>query len=184
VDNIADSGHENTLGLYNVLVKQVVAWNQPDVQELWDTLRHEVAHRYLDLAIGHRPPRWLNEGLAETFAACWNTEGKFAAGRMRKRALATFLRSPNLLDISSFVVQPQEEFLKKAEIGYAQAWALVHFLRFEEDQRIYDRLMTDLEQGANPLLALEQNLAVLDRGDFNKRFLAWLNASLSEFQRK
>jgi len=184
VDGIADAGHENTSGIYSPLLKQIAAWNQPNVENLWDTLRHEVAHRYLDLALGERIPRWLNEGLAECFAASWNAAGEFVPGGLRERALFA-CDGAQLTHLRTFLTQPEEEFLARVEVSYAQAWAVVHFLRFgsEADRETFDRLMAALRTGADPQLAIDLSIEGVDLSDLEKRLFDWLNARLKKLQR-
>lgn len=182
VEDVADAG-EGTLGIYSPLLKQVAAWNQPSEAELTDTLRHEAAHRYLDVVLGERVPRWLNEGLAECFAASWREDGTFAPGeRMRASALATIREGEPLTPLRELFTQPESEFLRRPRVGYAQAWALTHFLRFgaAADRRLFDRIWKGLRAGDDPQAVLADALRGADVEDLQRRFLAWLDERARE----
>ena len=185
VQGVADPSHENSLGVYSPLLKQIAVWNQPDVDDLWDTLRHETAHRYLELSLGLRTPRWLNEGLAEVFAACWDEEGDFLPGGMRNRALAVFARVDEMSELGTFATISDEGFLKMLEVGYAQAWALTHFLRFggESDRRALETMLEGIRSGEDPQVAIFRALDALDLKNLQKRFLEWLSDRVGEWAR-
>ena len=181
VNGIADETKESTLGIYSPLLKQIVAWNQPSTDQLFDTLRHEVAHRYLDLCYGERTPRWLNEGLAECFAASWNANGEFEPPGLRTESLLA-APSVELTSIDAFMTQDEEAFLSNAQAGYIQAWALVHFLRFgaDRDRSIHDAILEGLAERSDLQLAIEEALDGVDVQDLQDRFLAWLNERIRE----
>jgi hypothetical protein len=156
------------------------------MKALFDTMRHETAHRWLDVALGERIPRWLNEGLAEVFAACWNAEGAFEPGGMRTDALLFLYANKELTGVERFMTQEEEQFLAQVQLGYAQAWALVHFLRFGADteRTILDRLLAGLESGADPQLAIDEAIAGVDMEDVHERFRAWVELRLKELAGK
>ena len=182
VHGVADPGLENTLGVYSQQLKQIAAWNQSNSEELWRTLRHEVVHRYLDLAIGSRIPRWLNEGLAECFASCWGADDEFGRGRVSRAALYTLRARKALEPLRTFVLASETDFLQDAELGYAQAFALVCFLRFgsEEPQKLLDDLIEGLRAGQDPALVLSEALGACDPEHLQQEFLQWLDARLRE----
>ena len=158
IEEFADGSAENTLGVYNVLLKHIAAWNQPSRQLLYETLRHEVAHRYLDLAVGERLPRWLNEGLAEVFAAGWEEQGTYRPGRVHPRLLAGFATELPLPSLRQLVLGPPEVFFRNIELSYLQSWAYVHYLIYEtEDGRtLLERFRQEIAAGDDPVAAAER----------------------------
>lgn len=180
VRGLADASQENTLGIYSPLLKQVAVWNQPNANDLARTLRHECAHRYLDLAVGHRLPRWLNEGLAEVFANSWGNDGSFEPGHLDRSHLLCIARSGSITNAWTFVRFDDEAFLQNVEVSYALSWALVHFLYFQDElgRAVFDRLFDGLRQGEDPQLAIDRALDGVELEAMSRRFVSWLQTAL------
>ncbi len=184
VKGVADDSHENTLGLYAPVWKQIVVWNHPD-QNVWrDVLRHECAHRYLDLRFGLRIPRWLNEGMADAFAASWKRSGEFAPGQLRQEYLAEFLLGVELAALGDFVRQSPDAFMADVDRNYAYAWTVVHYLQFvdKDAKPVLERLLQRLDAGDEPALAIDAALESVDLKLLQTSYLAWLNRVTTELR--
>ncbi len=176
VAGIADGSLENTRGIYSLLLKQVVAWNQPDAAQLWDTLRHECVHRYLDLCVGD-VPRWFGEGLAETLAASAQADEAWKPGSLRSGWIEQFKGGPQSVPgLIAFAYQDESEFRAQIERSYAFAWAWMHYLRFRnsETRALFAALWAALRDGADHSVAMDRalrgrNVEALDR-DFRAFF--------------
>ncbi len=135
VQGVADASLENTLGIYSLLLKQLIAWNQPDPERLWDTLRHECLHRYVDLRAG-AVPRWFGEGLAETLAACAQGDETWKAGGLRPGWIAHFKDGKQIVPgLHDFARMDDAAFQVGIERNYALSWAWVHYLRYRNATR-------------------------------------------------
>ena len=188
VEGLADAGLENTRGVYATYLKQIAAWNQPSVAILWDTLRHECAHRYLELLHGLRIPRWLDEGLAEVFAGCWSPDGRWLPGGLRAERLAWFTSDHGgsggdlLTSLETFLYLDEGRFLARVEQSYAQSWSLAHFLRFGDEPKrgILARLLAGLDRGEDPALAIDRAFEGVDLAELAKAYGSWLGEVLRE----
>ncbi|MFT4541285.1 MAG: hypothetical protein ACI841_004644 [Planctomycetota bacterium] len=182
VEGVANPGIENTLGVYSPVLKQIAAWNQPNVEDLWETLRHEVAHRYLDLQIDNDLPRWLNEGLAECFQSAWNEEGDYEPGGLLRDSLHALKGQKDYPSIFEFMTRSEEAFLQEGSLGYAQAWSLIHYLRFGPSgpRSLFDNLMAGLREGKDPQLAIRDAIDLSNLTTIQQGLVTWINARLRE----
>lgn len=185
VRDIAEDDHEATLGIYTPLLKQIVAWNQPSYSALKRTLRHEVAHRYLDLALGERIPRWLNEGLAEAFAASWTKDGGFEPGGKIDHWLMSIQANPRIPAPLQFFYMRGDEFSANSEANYAMAWANVHFLLFHSKvgKKLLPRILEGIAAGEDPAYAIDLGLDEVEQPALQAELLAWLKSELRELHR-
>lgn len=180
VQHLADQTQESTTGVYHPHLHQIVAWNQPAFTDLRDTLRHECVHRYLHLQLGSRIPRWLNEGLAEVFVSAWDGE-KVGKPRPLPARLHPFRAMATLPALLDFVHDKEAAFVADAENNYALAWALVHFLRCEDEVggRVLQRLLEELRAGQDPHQAIDAAFAGVDAGALTGRLVEWLRVQLA-----
>ena len=90
------------------------------------------------------------------------------------RALLPGLASPRPL--AEFVLADTKEFLADGERGYAQAWALIHFLRHvdAEGQRAMQQLWTAVSSGTDGSEAIANALPDHAMGALQERFIRWL----------
>lgn len=82
-------------------------------------------------------PLWLNEGLAEFYSTFTPSEGgsKAVIGKPIERHIATLRNSPLIPLKTLFAVNANSPYYNesgKAGIFYAEAWALVHYLSFQD----------------------------------------------------
>ena len=180
VKGIADKSVENTLGIYSLVLKQVVAWNHPDPERLWDTLRHECMHRYIDLRVGE-VPRWLGEGLAETLAAAAQRDESWKNGSLRPEWIELLRNQPGPLNsLGDFANQSEAQFQVNVERSYALSWAWVNFLRFDNAQgrAVFAALWAALAAGVDDATAIEQALEAHDARALQQGFIANLKQLL------
>ena len=149
-------------------------------------LLHEYAHHFLISSNRFALPRWLNEGMAEFFAATsFEKDGGVILGRVaRHRAYELASTNPptarELLD--------PEEFRRnrgpRDEGFYGRSWLLYHYLTFNETRRqqldTYGRAIVDgtplpeaAEQAFGDLEALETELKAYRRNGDGGRFSAF-----------
>ncbi|MCP3919668.1 MAG: DUF1570 domain-containing protein [bacterium] len=161
----------NTAGVYWLELDQLLIWNTPKRAKMLSTIRHEGFHQYMDQLV-KGGPLWFHEGLAEY----WE-EADFT--RMKSRHISVredyvrFLtgRKVEMTPLAEFLHQSHAEFRSDSRLHYAQAWALVHFLRHgpEENQAIFERLLVALKNGTPTEKALDQalegvNVEALEKG--------------------
>jgi len=160
IEDVFEGRGESTQGMYSSYLKQLLVLDSEPRDTLMHTVRHEGFHQYFD-AILDAPPIWLNEGLAEYFAASRTPSGAWKDGRVDARRLGTLrgtAGSPGLAlsPLERFFAQDQPSFMADAQRNYAQAWALVHFLRHStvENEGRFDALMAALLEGQSNELAM------------------------------
>lgn len=179
VEGVADGSSENTLGVYNPMLQHIAAWNQPRKTDLWRTLRHEVAHRYLHLALGDRFPRWVNEGLAETFASCWDEDGKFGKPNDIPHHLGLLTNAAALPNPSTLVVSTDSQFMANSDLNYAYSWALLRFMGSTKRQPespvrwLLDRLQSE----DDPRRIMDELRERVDLAEIQKQIRRWIRSA-------
>jgi len=162
----------HTAGLYSPVLKQLLIWNLPKREDMERTVRHEGFHQFLDRLM-HNPPTWLNEGTAEYWETARYEGGRFTGGQVRKDHIATLIRSRKMLpSLQEFVYGGRGDFYANAQQRYAQAWALVHFLR-ESDRdnaKRFDELWKALSNEGATCAALDLAFAGVDWKAFENAF--------------
>lgn len=120
---------ENTAGVYLPHLKQLLIWNVPARESMLQTVRHEGFHQYLD-AVAGEAPAWLHEGLAEYWeAADFNKMRSRQAPVREDHRRFLRRREVGLAPLGEFLRQDAAAFQREPARHYAQAWALVYFLR-------------------------------------------------------
>ena len=180
VKGIVDDSLEHSLGVYSLALKQIVAWNQPDPERLWDTLRHECLHCYVDLRAGE-VARWFGEGLAETFAASAQRDETWKDGNPRPNWIALLLAENVAFPaLEEFANQSDVQFLAHVERNYALSWAWIHYLRFgnAEGRAVFAALWAALLAGKDDSVAIDLALAGHDAHALHANFIAYVNKLL------
>jgi hypothetical protein len=153
-------GHErkNTAGLYSGLVKQLLIWNLPDVQDMMRTVKHEGFHQYLDRVM-QSPPTWLNEGMAMYFEGSKLVNGNWSDGEMQPAYLRG-LEKAHPVPLKELIHLDPVHFYaeKRVDMNYATSWAFVHFLLNSgpEHKKRFDKLMDALFAGTKASDAVSQ----------------------------
>jgi Tfp pilus assembly protein PilF len=124
----------------------------------YETVYHEYFHQIVVLNFHHFPV-WLNEGFAEFFGRA-KIVGKSGEFGDPSRADLQLLASQKLLPLETiFQVDNHSPYYNeadKANVFYAESWALVHFLMLDPERRQqgllgkYERLVED---GTDPVAA-------------------------------
>jgi len=123
------------------------------------TLAHEGWHQYVGSRLEAAIPAWLNEGLACYHEAVefTSTEPKFAPqhNTFRVNALRKALQTDKLMALAEIVATDAGPVIRRhdrriANLYYAQAWALVTFLRHGASGRFsgaFDTMLSDIADG-------------------------------------
>ena len=123
------------------------------------TLAHESWHQYVDSRFGTSIPAWLNEGLA-----CYHEALHMDGARpvftprhntFRMNSLCEAVQRDTLMSLEEIVDTDAGQVISRNDsrvtrVYYAQAWALVTFLRFGAGGRhagAFERLLTDVAAG-------------------------------------
>lgn len=169
---ILGSAKPHTAGLYSPVLKQLLIWNLPRREDMDRTIRHEGFHQYLDRLMAN-PPTWLNEGTAEYWETAKREKSTITGGQVRKDHIATLIRSrkalPNLKD---FAYGNRSDFYANAQQRYAQAWALVHFLRESnrDNLKCYEKLWQGLSTVGSTRAAMDAAFKGVDWGQLQNAF--------------
>ncbi len=155
--HLRDDSHEHRDGLYSTRSKQIAAWNQPDAVALANVLRQQVAHRYLDLLIGERIPRWLGEALAQYFAWELQAADDTSATTLVMGEMGAGLAGKELPTMYEVAMATDEEFMSDAPRNFSMAWGIVRLFHGGPDKpdSIIRELLAVLQTGQDPMLALD-----------------------------
>lgn len=170
----------HTAGVYSPGLRQVLAWNLPERDDLMHTLQHEALHQFLDGRLAD-PPVWLHEGLAEYFELAELVRGNWNDGAVHPGhtgILDTYGDAlPTLAELMSM---DAGRFYGNPGRNYAHAWAAVHFFHHGpvRVRRLYQDLFDRLARGSAFRTALEEVLPAAERAGLEGDFRAHV-ASLS-----
>ncbi len=178
IEDVFEGRGDNTLGMYSFYLKQLLVLDSPRRADFMHTVRHEGFHQFLDAQL-ETPPIWLNEGLAEYFAAA-RTDTSWRDGKLERRRLEV-LRTPRpgrskleqrLTPLSAFLHLESGAFMRNASYNYAQAWAFVHFLRHtsRENRTRFDSLIESLRAGVANRKAIESAFEGCDLDELDVEF--------------
>lgn len=163
------------------------------------TLVHEAWHQYVAAEFDEPLPAWLNEGLA-----CYHEAIDLAGdsprftpehNTFRMATLSEAVRRNALLTLRELVDTNAGEVLAKdderfTQTYYAQAWALIVFLRHGAGGRYaadFDRLMRDVSDGAFRKRVSAAALTERDEGatsDGSSAFVAYFDRPPADLQRE
>jgi hypothetical protein len=131
-------GPAGSAAYYDPATKELVGYeDSAENGMIFQTLAHEGCHQFFDLAFpgfyaSETVPDWFSEGLAECFA-CSDLRGKdlyvFTLGGAAPSHLETLKDGKGeLTPLKTLLGLSSQDFMAKADVHYAQAWSLVHFL--------------------------------------------------------
>ena len=158
---------EGSAGAYDPRTRELVLFVPDQDAGFVHTVRHEGFHQFVHSALPEIPI-WFNEGCAEFFAA--GTKGRFSAritpgavhlGRLR-RLRSSLKANVDFTPLNKLLVMDHRTFMKKAGLHYAQAWAIVHYLRKGDRGRmeeVFDDYVNALRKGASAEEAYNQVIA-------------------------
>ncbi|MCA9319307.1 MAG: DUF1570 domain-containing protein, partial [Planctomycetes bacterium] len=160
---------ENALGFYVPTINTLLFFATLDDQRDERVLHHEAFHQYLDRVRRHAPI-WLNEGMAEYFAATSFEDGSHQTGGIQEGRLIVLHRAlaRNEVPPLSYLVQMSpQRFMdgRSAPRNYAQSWAAVHFFRsgtHSMAKGAFERYVAAVLAGASSSNAWRDSFATLE----------------------
>lgn len=165
IEDVFEGKGEFTQGMYSNYLKQLLVLDSEPRETFMHTVRHEGFHQYFD-SILDDPPIWLNEGLAEYFAASRTPQKTWRDGRTNEGRLAHLRSRPTvglapiekLKPLRDFIIVSHTLFMAEGPDNYAQAWAFVHYLRHStvENKGRFKTLMDELLAGSTNEAALDR----------------------------
>jgi hypothetical protein len=125
-------------------------------------LLHEYAHHYIIANMRVTYPAWYNEGIAEFLSTADFVEDGVLVGKFTSLR-AQWLMGSGLLNINTFLTaSPGDLSIDKQGQFYAQAWLAAHYLFQNKDRAAgFDKYITALHEGADPLAAFEPAFGIL-----------------------
>jgi tetratricopeptide (TPR) repeat protein len=166
----------HTAGIYSPVLKCLLIWNLPSREDMLQTARHEGFHQYLDRLIPC-PPVWFNEGLAEYFETARMENGTLKPPQYNLRYLE-YLQTAPLLPLQQFLFETQDVFYAHTESRYAQAWALVTYLRHStpENKQLFQKLWCLLRKNVGANAAITRTFTPADMARLDRELAAWVTA--------
>jgi hypothetical protein len=176
--DVLNSGHTSAAGLYTPVLKQLLIWNLPDREEMFNTVQHEGFHQYLDRMMLD-PPVWFNEGAASYFELVEYVKGKWTEGQIDHYAVAR-LRKQGLMPLSRYIRLSNGEFrIEELELrNYAQGWLLTHYLRNSSRQNLelFRTMFSKLCDAQNGQACIDKIFADVNLNAMHKELEAHLAA--------
>ena len=171
--DLLGSEPHGTAGIYAPSLGQLVVWNLPERDDMIRTVRHEGLHQYVDRLMSD-PPRWLNEGLAEYYEPSVLEGGRWKDGVLHEEHME-LVRSPTTrwVELETFLHMSSYHFGRDMRLHYAQAWALVHFLRHERND-LFRTLFDALCEGEGHAAAVSRAFGELDLEQLERDFHRYL----------
>jgi tetratricopeptide (TPR) repeat protein len=126
--------------------------------DLYPTAIHEYTHLLLRQTRLEVPP-WLNEGLAELYSSLEADGSKIVVGKVIPGRIRTLARDP-WIDLRALVSaganSPLYSQKGRAEMFYAESWALVHMLTLDERYSPKLRAMMDSLKDGDSVAAFQK----------------------------
>ena len=124
-----------TAGWFNRLSKELVIFDMPKAVGVSteSVAYHEGFHQYADAWFGDAEMHiWFNEGFAEYFGSMGRAGRKWVPGLVqdRKKAIVEIVERGSMIPFEQITVWSQQRFYSgRATDHYAQAWAMIDFLK-------------------------------------------------------
>lgn len=125
---------EWTLGYFHPMYKELLLFEDADIDETLQTLYHEAFHQFMSLMVA-RAPYWYNEGIAEYMGSIKIEKSK--KGQMEISSKANLLDGRlKVLKNNLRAALPFEQIMKQTpgefyagpvSFKYSQAWSMIHF---------------------------------------------------------
>jgi TonB family protein len=123
-------------------------------ETLTSVVYHELSHYFISRGLASRPT-WLNEGLAEYFAAAEIRDDEISLGAVSSDRVQ-LLKTSSMLPLKDFfAVDSSSAYyneLSKASVFYAQAWAFTHYMMHGEHAARFRQYLTALQKSDADLL--------------------------------
>jgi TonB family protein len=123
-------------------------------ETLTSVVYHELSHYFLARALASRPT-WLNEGLAEYFAAAEIREDEISLGAVSADRVQVLRTGPMLPLKTFFAVNSDSPYYNessKASLYYAQAWAFMHYMMHGEHAQRFRQYLNALQTAESNLV--------------------------------
>lgn len=142
---------ESATGVFWKKRNEAIVWKNKNFKRMLGVTTHEMSHALIAMEFS-RPPRWLNEGLAE-YVESMEVSGQsitlspqdYWLKVVRKHAYAKDL--PSLSQLINWPAKSWKARNKKDGLSYAMSWSLVHFLMSSKDNRnVLKQYLEDLSQ--------------------------------------
>lgn len=178
VEDLFDRSMEGSAGLYSYHLKQLLIWNLSDRREMFQAIRHEAVHQYLD-ELGADPPPWFNEGLAEYHSILVSEgRGKKPKNGLIKGEYARLLQRTlsQLVPLKVFFYLEYDRFYQFKELLYPQSWAFIHFLKHssKENRELYDNMLETIKTGIGKMKSVDKVFGSVDLDALNDDFQAYV----------
>ncbi len=120
---------------YNPQTKELVGWH--DAVFMKPFFAHEGMHQFTDATSANFRdfPMWFTEGIADCIGNCEVRAGKLymcvksgTISRMRLQLVQAAVRQGAAYPLRALLALPRMEFMRNAELCYAQSWSFCHFL--------------------------------------------------------
>jgi len=155
---------EWTLGYFHPMYKELLLFEDADLEATLQTLYHEAFHQFMALMIP-RAPFWYNEGIAE-FMGGIKVEVNKAQSKIVERARVLDGRLKGLKMALNFALKfedimmqtPAQFYSGPVSFKYAQAWSMVHFFYEASGGKHRGRIETyfkKLKDGGTPREAFD-----------------------------
>lgn len=163
---IGYGGKEGSLGYWWDLTKEFVFFRNVAAGEnlTMKTLRHEAFHQYIHFQVGCALGSWFDEGQACFYEGCEPAGRKLRIrpSVSRREGMQRALVNGKFTPLKNFVELNHKGFMDDALLHYAQAWAVIFFLR--EGKREGSRMQKQWERIPEAYLGhLKQALVELEK---------------------
>jgi len=174
---------EWTLGYFHPMYKELLLFEDADLEATLQTLYHEAFHQFMALMIP-RAPFWYNEGIAE-FMGGIKVEVTKAQSKIVERARVLDGRLKGLkmglnfaLKFEDIMMQTPAQFYSgPVSFKYAQAWSMVHFLYEASGGKYRPRIESyfrKLKDGGTPREAFDTAFGDGQVADLQKEWLEYV----------
>jgi hypothetical protein len=167
--------------------KQIAFWRQDALALDYRRLAHEMVHALLARSVDDAP-WWLHEGLARDVSSFRYRPLNFSYSPFLDREAEVMLeahRAGNWIPLEKllslgprdlYAEEDTEERKAYRRLAYAEAWALVYYIRREKSlkrKKAFDRYLGRLREGAKSVGAFRETFDA-DLGAFEKRWTSTL----------
>jgi len=176
--------HADLQRILHLLDQATTAWTDDTARTAAHESWHHALHDWLGSAVP--PPQWLDEGLADWFAAADPpAEGSPpgtppVTGRIhavRARELFRALEDGQLLSFRDMLVRGDNQYLVRPEAAYAQGWSMVHFLLCHPEPEVRElpaRLLHRFRDVKHAEQATAETFADVDLDALGEAWHSWI----------
>jgi len=174
---------EWTLGYFHPLYKELLLFEDADLEATLQTLYHEAFHQFMAMMVP-KAPFWYNEGIAE-FMGGIKVEVVKAQSKIVERARILDGRLKGLKMSLNFALKfedimmqtPAQFYSGPVSFKYAQAWSMVHFLYEGSGGKHRPRIETyfkKLKDGGTPREAYTAGFGDTNIDELQKEWLEYV----------